>query len=82
MAVGDNLNDVDMLDFAGVAVVMGNATDALKSRGYMQTGTKRRARPRRRRPPLRPESRIDRPRFNTEEIRRRRLSKNRFRLTS
>jgi hydroxymethylpyrimidine pyrophosphatase-like HAD family hydrolase len=39
MAVGDNLNDVDMLDFAGVAVVMGNATDALKSRGYIQTGT-------------------------------------------
>ena len=34
MAVGDNLNDVEMLDFAGVAVVMGNATDALKSRGY------------------------------------------------
>ena len=33
MAVGDNLNDVDMLDFAGVAVVMGIATDALKSRG-------------------------------------------------
>ena len=39
MAVGDNLNDVDMLDFAGVAVVMGNATDALKARGYIQTGT-------------------------------------------
>ena len=39
MAVGDNLNDVEMLDFAGVAVVMGNATDALKSRGYIQTGT-------------------------------------------
>ena len=34
MAVGDNLNDVEMLDFAGTAVVMGNATDALKSRGY------------------------------------------------
>ena len=30
MAVGDNLNDVEMLDFAGTAVVMGNATDALK----------------------------------------------------
>ena len=39
MAVGDNLNDVEMLDFAGVAVVMGNATDALKSRGYHRTGT-------------------------------------------
>jgi hypothetical protein len=39
MAVGDNLNDVEMLDFAGVAVVMGNASDALKSRGYLLTGT-------------------------------------------
>jgi 5-amino-6-(5-phospho-D-ribitylamino)uracil phosphatase len=28
MAVGDNLNDVEMLDFAGTAVVMGNASDA------------------------------------------------------
>jgi Cof subfamily protein (haloacid dehalogenase superfamily) len=39
MAVGDNLNDVEMLDFAGVAVVMGNATEAIKSRGYTLTGT-------------------------------------------
>jgi Cof subfamily protein (haloacid dehalogenase superfamily) len=39
MAVGDNLNDVEMLDFAGTAVVMGNATDALKARGYRVTGT-------------------------------------------
>jgi Cof subfamily protein (haloacid dehalogenase superfamily) len=39
MAVGDNLNDVEMLDFAGTAVVMGNATDALKARGYRLTGT-------------------------------------------
>jgi len=39
MAIGDNLNDVEMLDFAGVAVVMGNATDALKARGYRLTGT-------------------------------------------
>jgi Cof subfamily protein (haloacid dehalogenase superfamily) len=39
MAVGDNLNDLEMLDFAGVAVVMGNAGDALKSRGYRLTGT-------------------------------------------
>jgi Cof subfamily protein (haloacid dehalogenase superfamily) len=39
MAVGDNLNDVEMLDFAGTAVVMGNATAALKSRGYEVTGT-------------------------------------------
>jgi Cof subfamily protein (haloacid dehalogenase superfamily) len=33
-AFGDNLNDVEMLDFAGTAYIMGNATDALKSRGY------------------------------------------------
>jgi Cof subfamily protein (haloacid dehalogenase superfamily) len=39
MAVGDNLNDVEMLDFASIAVVMGNATDALKARGYRLTGT-------------------------------------------
>jgi hypothetical protein len=39
MAVGDNLNDVEMLDFAGTAVVMGNATDAIKARGYRVTGT-------------------------------------------
>jgi Cof subfamily protein (haloacid dehalogenase superfamily) len=39
VAIGDNLNDVEMLDFAGTAFVMGNATDALKSRGYRLTGT-------------------------------------------
>jgi Cof subfamily protein (haloacid dehalogenase superfamily) len=39
MAVGDNLNDVEMLDFAGTAVVMGNATEAMKGRGYQTTGS-------------------------------------------
>jgi hydroxymethylpyrimidine pyrophosphatase-like HAD family hydrolase len=39
MAVGDNLNDVEMLDYAGIAVVMGNAADGLKSRGYHLTGS-------------------------------------------
>ena len=39
MAVGDNLNDIEMLDFAGTAVVMANASDALKSRGYDVTGS-------------------------------------------
>jgi Cof subfamily protein (haloacid dehalogenase superfamily) len=39
MAVGDNLNDVEMLDFAGTAVVMGNAAEAIKQRGYRATGT-------------------------------------------
>jgi len=39
MAVGDNLNDVEMLEFAGLAVLMGNAADALKSRGYRVTAS-------------------------------------------
>jgi Cof subfamily protein (haloacid dehalogenase superfamily) len=39
MAVGDNLNDVEMLDFAGIGVVMGNAADGLKSRGYHLTAS-------------------------------------------
>jgi len=39
MAVGDNLNDVDMLEYAGTAVVMANASDMLKSRGYLTTGS-------------------------------------------
>jgi len=38
-AVGDNLNDVEMLDFAGQAFVMGNSADALRSRGYRLTGS-------------------------------------------
>ena len=37
MAVGDNLNDLDMLEAAGVAVVMGNAVEALKSFGWPMT---------------------------------------------
>ena len=39
MAVGDNLNDREMLDFAGHPVVMGNAVDELKSSGWPVTGT-------------------------------------------
>jgi Cof subfamily protein (haloacid dehalogenase superfamily) len=38
-AFGDNLNDVEMLDFAGTAFVMGNAADVVKARGYRVTGT-------------------------------------------
>jgi len=38
MAVGDNFNDVDMLEFAGQPVVMGNAVDGLRSRGWHVTG--------------------------------------------
>jgi Cof subfamily protein (haloacid dehalogenase superfamily) len=39
MAVGDNLNDLDMLAFAGIGVVMGNAADTVKAHGYPVTGT-------------------------------------------
>ena len=39
MAVGDNLNDREMLEYAGAPVVMGNAADGLKGRGWPQTGT-------------------------------------------
>src|SRR5207248_3770287 len=39
LAAGDNLNDIDMLEFAGTAVVMGNASAALKSYGWHVTGT-------------------------------------------
>ena len=38
-AIGDNLNDIEMLDFAGTAFVMGNAAEALKSRGYRPTAS-------------------------------------------
>ena len=31
MAVGDNFNDVDMLNFAGTAVLMGNASPSLRA---------------------------------------------------
>lgn len=37
MAVGDNLNDREMLEFAGVPVVMGNAVEALKVLGWHVT---------------------------------------------
>jgi Cof subfamily protein (haloacid dehalogenase superfamily) len=39
MAVGDNLNDRQMLEFAGVAVVMGNAAEDLKRAGFHQTAS-------------------------------------------
>lgn len=39
MAVGDNLNDREMLEFAGHPVVMGNAVRELKSFGWPVTGT-------------------------------------------
>jgi 5-amino-6-(5-phospho-D-ribitylamino)uracil phosphatase len=38
MAIGDNFNDLEMLEFAGCPVVMGNAVDELKTRGWAVTG--------------------------------------------
>jgi len=39
MAIGDNLNDREMLGFAGVAVVMGNSVAELRNDGWHVTGT-------------------------------------------
>lgn len=39
MAVGDNLNDLEMLEFAGTPVVMGNAIADLRGRGWATTAT-------------------------------------------
>jgi hydroxymethylpyrimidine pyrophosphatase-like HAD family hydrolase len=38
MAIGDNFNDLEMLEFAGTPVVMGNAVEELKTRGWFVTG--------------------------------------------
>lgn len=37
MAIGDNYNDVEMLAFAGLPFIMGNASDELKARGWPVT---------------------------------------------
>ncbi|HNV02490.1 MAG TPA: HAD-IIB family hydrolase [Vicinamibacterales bacterium] len=39
MALGDNLNDVGMLEAAGLPVVMGNAVEALRARGWHITAS-------------------------------------------
>jgi Cof subfamily protein (haloacid dehalogenase superfamily) len=39
MAIGDNFNDLEMLEFAGVAVVMGNASHELKQSGWKVTAS-------------------------------------------
>lgn len=39
MAIGDNLNDVEMLEFAGQPVVMGNAIADLRNRGWHVTAS-------------------------------------------
>jgi hydroxymethylpyrimidine pyrophosphatase-like HAD family hydrolase len=38
MAIGDNYNDVEMLVFAGIPVIMGNASLELRGRGWTVTG--------------------------------------------
>lgn len=38
MAIGDNFNDVEMLEFAGTPVVMDNAVDGLQRPGWHRTG--------------------------------------------
>jgi Cof subfamily protein (haloacid dehalogenase superfamily) len=38
MAVGDNFNDLEMLEYAGTPVVMANAVEGLKQRGWHITG--------------------------------------------
>jgi Cof subfamily protein (haloacid dehalogenase superfamily) len=37
IAIGDNYNDLGMLEFAGMPVVMANASDDMKQRGWMET---------------------------------------------
>jgi hydroxymethylpyrimidine pyrophosphatase-like HAD family hydrolase len=37
MAIGDNYNDIEMLEFAGLPVIMGNASEELKQRGWTVT---------------------------------------------
>ena len=37
MAIGDNHNDVEMLEFAGLPVIMGNACEELRGRGWTVT---------------------------------------------
>jgi hydroxymethylpyrimidine pyrophosphatase-like HAD family hydrolase len=39
MAIGDNWNDREMLEFAGLSIVMGNAVPELKTRGWAVTLT-------------------------------------------
>lgn len=39
MAIGDNWNDVAMLEFAGVPVLMGNSAEELQQRGWHVTAT-------------------------------------------
>ena len=44
MAIGDNFNDVGMLEYAGLPVLMGNAVPGLLDRGWQHDGHSRRVR--------------------------------------
>jgi len=37
MAIGDNYNDIEMLEYAGVPVIMGNASEELRGRNWKVT---------------------------------------------
>lgn len=39
MAIGDNVNDLEMLEYAGVPVIMANAVDELRGRGWHETAS-------------------------------------------
>ena len=39
LAIGDNHNDLEMLSFAGIPVVMGNSVPELKEHGWHETGS-------------------------------------------
>ena len=39
MAIGDNYNDLEMLEFAGLPVIMGNASQELKQNGWRLTAS-------------------------------------------
>jgi hydroxymethylpyrimidine pyrophosphatase-like HAD family hydrolase len=39
MAIGDNYNDLEMLEFAGLAVLMGNASEEMKQNGWKVTAS-------------------------------------------
>ena len=39
MAIGDNYNDLEMLEFAGLPVIMGNASEELKQSGWRVTAS-------------------------------------------
>ncbi len=37
MAIGDNHNDLEMLEYAGIGVIMANCVKELKGRGFIET---------------------------------------------